>query len=489
VRCLILTAVWGDWHTNRFISVNLPSLLAAKNLPEFSRAVDTTYVIATSVSDALTIRQSPAYQALNRLVQLRIVSYRDSAFGAPIATHMKIWRTGVRDALRRRAFYVVNPADMVWADGSFGTVARRLAAGKKALYAMFARVLDDTFTAEALKLADGEAAIAIPPRVMIDMTLRHLHPFHAAYLRDSDQFPFHPEYIYWPIAGEGLLMRSLATTVLGFFPAEYQVDAHFSLASVHNPDEVDFIDNSDDLCGVSLTPLRKDQNWYAARRTLDIDEVGAWWIDYDGPPNLSLARSKFLFHTSGADSVAWRRARQMSDFFVRQAVVSREIIRTARVLKRNGCRIAASILATALYAARLRRCWRWNPPLIIVVPNDNALKPHQKGIAETLLRCGREKELLDFVSAHIFPVDASVQEHLRAATDAHSEPFSGQLLSINGHALIVDKQRRRLALGGRDVLANLELPLGNRLYIVDGLLPTAALPLLQAQVDPVGSIG
>ena len=423
MRCHILTAVWGDWHTDRFINVNLPSLLAPKNLPDFAHTVETTYIIATSKSDARVIRQSLAYRLLSQLVRLRIVSYRDSAFGAPVATHMKIWHNGVRAAARRGAFFVVNPADMAWADGSFSTIAKRLAAGKKAVYAMFARVLDEPFTQEALELRNRDGAIPIAPRHMIDMTFRHLHPFHAAYLRDSDQFPFHAEYVYWPIQREGLLMRSLATTVLGFYPAEYNVNSNFSLDTIKNPQDLDFIEDSDDLCGVSLTPLRKDQSWYAAFQSLDIDEVGAWWIEFDGPAHLPLARSRFLFHTGGTDSLAWQRARRMSDFFILQTIISREIIRIGRVLKQNGCQIAAEILATALYAARLRRHWHWGPPLSIVASNDDALKPYHKDIVHHLLKPGREKELRNFVYTHVFSADSSVQPSFSTNLRRQQQPI------------------------------------------------------------------
>ena len=208
---------------------------------------------------------------------------------------MKIWQNGVKAAARRSAFLLTNPADMVWADGSFAKVADLFEAGKKAVYAMFARVVDETFREEALRHLGQDVVISLPPRRMMEMTFRHFHPFHAAYLRDSDQFPFHAEYIYWPVPGEGLLMRSLATTALAFLASEYEVNSNFSLAFVKDPNDIAFIDNSDEVCGVSLTPLLKDRSWYSKFRSVDLDEVDPGGSHSMGPPTSRSRKRSFGF--------------------------------------------------------------------------------------------------------------------------------------------------------------------------------------------------
>jgi hypothetical protein len=474
VRCHILTAVWGAWHTDAFINLNLPSILAPGNLPAFARQIDTTYVIGTSVSDSKIIKDSPAYRLLQKIARVRIVAYNDAAFGAPVATHMKIWRDGVKAAERRGAFFLTNPADMVWADGSFRTVADRFEAGKKAVYAMFARVVDETFREEAQRPSGQEVPLSLPPRRMMELTLRHLHPFHAAYLRDSDQFPFHAEYIYWPVPGEGLLMRSLATTALAFHAREYAVNSNFSLAFVKDPDDIAFINDSDEICGVSLTPLLKDRSWYTKSRPIDLDEVGSWWITFDGPAHLALAQQKFRFHTNGGTSDRWRRAGQMSGFFVLQALISREMIRLARLLKQNFCVKAAEYLATALYAGRLRRRWHLRGPVSIFAPDDSSLARHAGPNFERLLLPGHEKELADFMFAHVVP-DRLALLHGASAKSRSSRTEAGEVRAANGRPLSIEWSARGATIGGRRILARHELPLGNVLYIVDGILPSANL--------------
>ena len=77
MRCHILTAVWGTWHTDTFINLNLPSLLAPGNLPAFASRIDTTYVIGTSVSDGKYHQGSRTlYRMLEKTARVRIVTYK-----------------------------------------------------------------------------------------------------------------------------------------------------------------------------------------------------------------------------------------------------------------------------------------------------------------------------------------------------------------------------------------------------------------------------
>lgn len=425
-------------------------MLAPGNLPEFARTVETDYVIVTSKDDRRAIEASPAYQALKQFVRPRIVAYPSKMFGHPIETHKKIWQNGNRAATRNEAFYITNPADMIWSDGSFKTVARHLAAGKKSIYAMFARVVDDVFTDDANSYRRDGNVIEIPARTMIGMTMRHMHPFHAAYLRDSNQYPFHYEYVYWPVKGEGLLMRTFATTVLGFYPAIDSVTSNYTLTEIRDPQDVVFIDDSDDMCGVSLTPLMKDHNWYSTRRSFDVDELGPWWITFDGAAHVPLARTKFRFHTGGTASPEWRRAEQMSDFAVLQGLLSREIIRAGRILKDNDCTIAAEILATALYAARLRRRWRWRGPQDILIPDDAALAPFKDQLVERYLAPGKEPDLIDYAAYHIKP--ATPVDGGASATPDNNIPHGVQQA---------------------DIVKKIDLPFGNRLYILNRLVHPA----------------
>jgi len=462
--CHILTAVWGAWHSEIFLSLQLPTLLAAGNLPALHASVPTTYYIYTSKTDAPRFRSSPCVAALRRVLPVRIVALSDDAFRHPVETHLRIWHNGVGRARTAGAHFMPIPADMVWADGSFRSLAALLLAGKAAVYAMFVRVTYETVI-EELGWRSGDGPLTSPPptpRRLVDLALRHLHPLLAAYCRDGDHFPFHPEYVLWPVTGEGLLMRSLATTVLVFDPRRADVDHHFSLAPGVDLDEVAFIEDSDDMFGVSVTPLLKDLNWFFTRQTLDVETVGAWWNTFQGYAHDRLADVRFHFHTGGTESPAWRRAIRRSDAFVGQCRAAREMLRIGRFLRGMGFETAAQYFAVALFGGRLRRNWRWKPgPVTIFCPDDRGFDTAPEARRKALLEPGNRDLLRRAIHAHV------VQGALDLPVDGAGSLPDGVRHTLDGRPLVFSGASGELRVNGVSIRAGYVVPPGDRLYVID----------------------
>ncbi|MBI3514709.1 MAG: fasciclin domain-containing protein [Proteobacteria bacterium] len=458
MRCTLVTAVWGPWHTDVLIRFALPSLVAAGNLPSLQRTLDTVYLIHTSRADARRIRAAPVFETLSRTVKVEIVTHADRAFGSPIETHTRIWHSAVDHAKRANGFLCAVAPDIMWADGSFATVARLIGSGKKALYASFLRVVSETFLEEVAErhAASAGGVSAIAPRPMIDLILRHMHPLQCAYLRDSRHFPIHAEHILWPVGNEGFLMRVLANMVLIFHAVEYPLNPQFTVA--RHSDEVAFVTDSDGFAGASLTPLMKDTDWYFEPRTADLDEIGAWWLNYEGPAHQTLASQQYRFHAGDPTERAWQAVARQSDFFVVQALIAREMTRIGRTLKGIGCKSAAELLATALYGGRLRRRWRWPGPVTVFAPNDAAIAALSRERYGRLLSRDGARELVDFIAAHVAPgVLGDAGDARPAAT-------------VGGHALSFAGDGDDLRVNGHAVLARHALPEGHVVCVIDGVL-------------------
>jgi hypothetical protein len=452
-----VTAVWGPWHTDVFIRFALPSLLAGGNLPSFRRALDTTYRIHTRRADAHAIRAAPAFQELSRTVRVEIATHADRVLGSPIETHTRIWLGEVEAAKRADGFLGVIAPDIVWADGAFATLAELIGNGKKAFYAVFLRVVSETFLEELgeHRGSSGDAAGALAARALIDMILRHLHPLECAYLRDSPQFPYHAEHVLWPVGDDGVLVRCLANQVLMFHADAYALNRQFSLADVQRSADLAFLTDSDAFAGASLTPLMKDADWYFEPQRADPEEIGAWWLDYEAPAHGALVRQHFRFHAGAAIERAWRTIALRSDFFVTQVLIAREMLRIGRTLKQLGCRRAAELLATALFAARLRRRWRWFGPVSVFAPIDAAFDGPEAARYGRLVSVGAERELIAFIAAH-------------AACGTLADTRS--MTTVAGTALSLERAGNRLRVGNRAVLERHELEHGHVVYVIDGVL-------------------
>jgi hypothetical protein len=325
---------------------------------------------------------------------------------------------------------------------------------------MFLRAVSESFlpSFDRDHVPSDLPAITIPPRQLMALTLRHMHPLQCAYLRDSPQFPFHPEYVFWPVPGEGLLMRSLATTVLVFHAAEYPLNPHFSLAEVKNPDEVAFVTDSDEMAAISLTPLVKDRDWYFEEQRADLDEIGAWWIRFDGPAHQALSRQQFRFHAGPSSEAAWRAVERQADFFVTQALIAREMIRLGRELRRLGCFQAADLLATALYAGRLRRRWRWRGPVTVFAPTDAAFRKSPPDLCRDLVSPGTERRLIDFIQGHVVAGDAT----------------SASLVTVGGGRIVREDGADGLRVNGARVVGRHEVAHGHVIYCLDDVFARAA---------------
>src|SRR4051794_30874395 len=68
VDMLVITVVWGDWHLDALLDVNLPTLLTPRNLPVLLAEHSAIWQIHTRARDVERIRSAPTFQALEKLV-------------------------------------------------------------------------------------------------------------------------------------------------------------------------------------------------------------------------------------------------------------------------------------------------------------------------------------------------------------------------------------------------------------------------------------
>src|SRR5258708_5560378 len=98
VDVAIVTAVWGDWHLHAYLNVNLPTLLAPRNLPSLIERHRVTYEIYTRSADLGRLRNSDGFRRLAMLLPVKVRTVRQRKLSDPIAAHVEIWRKAVGKA-------------------------------------------------------------------------------------------------------------------------------------------------------------------------------------------------------------------------------------------------------------------------------------------------------------------------------------------------------------------------------------------------------
>lgn len=352
---LLSTVVWGPWHTGVYLDVNLPSLLASGNLAALAQKHDVLYRIHTAHGDVARIKASAAFRRAEQIVPFDVVGVAIDPGIDPIAMHHLLWRRSIDEALQAGAMILFVPPDVVWSNGAFGHVADLAAAGKRAIFMTYVRVVAETAVPELQRmfLNKDTQVIDVPARRLVEAAMRHLHPLFLTYLRDSRNFPVHPEFILWPVDGEGYLMRVLVREMFAYDPSFIHLNQQALPAHPLDADQVHYITDSDDLFSLSLAPLIKDVEWYATPRQLDLYELGRWWLRYDSPANDTVASHHFHIHTGDRTPEKWRRKELESDALIKRAMGTREILRILSAMPAADQRHAQEILSLALAETKL----------------------------------------------------------------------------------------------------------------------------------------
>lgn len=369
------TVTWGKWHTGVFLDVNLSSLLTEGNLPAFAKQHEVRYRIFTSKRDKKIIQAHPAFKEASKIVPFEFIECRLDNVPDPIGMHHALWRRSIEDARKAERFILFVPPDVIWSRDAFGNIANHFTSGKKAVFITYMRVISETCMPAVLATyGNGEGpAIDISARDMVGIVFDHIHPLCLTYTRESPNFPIHPEFILWPIPGEGYLMRVLVREMFAYDPRQIDLNQAALPAHTLDPDEIHFVTDSDELFAISLAPLLKDLNWYVRPQKLDPIKVASWWLTYDSPANDLASAQDLQMHRSDMTEALWARASREADNLIARLQGSREILRIVSGMDENEDAVARQLAFLMLGNGKWSRLARQLPPSTFFVPEDATL--------------------------------------------------------------------------------------------------------------------
>jgi len=380
---LIVTAVWGQWHLDVFLDVNLPTLLAPGNMPALAKRHEIAYQLHVRSSEVARITDAETFRRLAALVPVDLRIIRDERqLDDPIAAHTDFWRSAIEEARRAGQFALLMPPDVLWSDGSLAHVADLLDQGKLALFTALPRVASNSFLpAFHAQFGRSPDRVAMSGRDLMALCFDHLHPLMAAHARSSEYFPTHAEMVVWPIEKEGLAVRLFGRELFVFDPARVRLN-HLQLVADPVPwSSLHTITDSDLLFAVSLAPLGKDIGWYCARRRVRSLDIARWSLMFDSPANDYIAGARIRWHAAAITESAWRAREISGDLLSRRVALERATLRVISHMGRDPVsRTAESarLLALSLLDGRLTRALRGLPhqrgyTTVVFLPDDAAL--------------------------------------------------------------------------------------------------------------------
>lgn len=308
---------WGEAYRGFFVDRCLPSLLAPNNLPLLAAADGHRFLIATTGRDWEAIRDLPIMQRLRRHATPEPIIIDDPRVTPPGSVQAVLQQNHCQKLLIEAAYKDRTYACMLWPDVIFsdGTVAalrKRAEEGYQLVLCASLRHVEETVLTElrsrgllpaSAKHSQSATDMPIPPRLLADISVRHLHPEVLIYDGDSAELPVLPPFIFWRVGDNGIIIHSFAGQPLLM---DYAAIDHHDTACLEKEifenvyldrnfsprHKVHVVSDSDELGLLSLTPAAVGQLPDAGAASAR----GSWsaWIR-----RLLRLRVAMAFHTHG----------------------------------------------------------------------------------------------------------------------------------------------------------------------------------------------
>lgn len=406
MQCDFVVAVWGDWHIGMLDRVMLPTLAAPGNLPAVLKEHPARLRILTRRLDEPAIDALPSVQALRAMLPVEVEAASEERTLSP-SLHLAWWARAGEEARDRGAVLFNLPPDVAFAEGALAFYCRQMALGKKAALAPpQIRVVSESLDADFRERLSGRpwAPVAIGPREMVRLGIRHMHPLTAMSIQGS-RHGVPNISTYWPVPGQGLLYSLVTEEVMALRPDICGVRGLFRLDGSVSLDEVCWPTDSDDGFFLSLCPLAKDTGLLLEDMPLD-ERFLAHWSAHPAnrtPLGRGLAGRLARIRHAEPDPAPWAEAEAKARQWVARFQAQRDILDALIAVKDAGCRWGSRFMGLAARLLDLPALAPAGAQATLFVPTDRAIA---QPLAEDLARLalpGGEAALLSALKAHTAP--------------------------------------------------------------------------------------
>lgn len=356
MKFMLAKCVWGESYVRTMLDYNLPSLLAAGNLPAIAAAHDVEHVIYTTRADAAVIAADPAHQRLAEVLPVRFEDIDGDdgiGYGAVIRRMNAIHDRILRDCRRRKAIWLFDQPDHVWADGALSYLVKRTAAGARCcVFPAIRTVAEQAAPALAAFRRAEDGSISAPMPALVRIALDHMHIHDMARVWGPETATIWPHHVSWRVASHALLRRAFFYQPFTIAPGdahvepERSVDMHYLDRAFPDPESLDFITDSDDFFVLEISTQFHviDPNSHP----LNLPLVAAWASAHAGAYQRACFGKAIRIHAEPIPERRWRRMERHTARIHAAVLAAARLHRLHDWLRSNGRLIAARLLGRAL---------------------------------------------------------------------------------------------------------------------------------------------
>lgn len=293
------------------------------------------YLINTIEEDVEYLLAAPQIRALKEMLPVEV---REVPIKAGDKYHAlgELQSMVLRDAVSDQ-FDAVFPlyADVLCAAGTFANSAKRLEEGHLAVVSLGPQTITKPISQELLRpgrYASGLYALDVPPRELVELTFRYLHPFHAPSFWAEGQFTTTPSMIFWDVPGQGVLVHgfhlhpvALAVQDSPLFTSPFygSLDEHFMPRLFDSADRIYIGKDSDEIYMCSMENLQGgDARAASTSGEPTIAKVARWAERHSYMLHRDFIKFPIRLHTRDIELDSWTAAEAEA-----QQIISRTLQR------------------------------------------------------------------------------------------------------------------------------------------------------------------
>lgn len=314
----LMTVVWGAEYTKAFQEVCLQTLLSPANLPAL-RDVDATYRIYTTEECVTPLQKSRSYEELTAIMPVEFAAISGISYVGKYASMTQSNAHFIQEyAGQNDVALIFITSDLVWSDGALARVRQITEAGKRLIALATPRLTKETLL-PALQAAFGTRDGGLRPierRELVRLAMDHLHPETVAQFWQGDRTRRTDGVFFWPVEGEGLLLRQAHQFPLMIRPGSAGILPNVALDSDYiarvplEEDQIHVVEDSDDICAMDYTASAPQPAAPPAGGA--IAEMADWVAVHTRARHRDFLRRRLRFHWKDC-SERWREVERQSD--------------------------------------------------------------------------------------------------------------------------------------------------------------------------------
>jgi hypothetical protein len=317
-RVRVISYAWGDKYVDDFLDIALAALLAPGNLPYLADRFDVELVFLTQEKQFERIRATSSWQRLETVCRTKLVALDDLIvghwYGISLSKALVRGFAELGEAMLETYLIFLN-ADFIIADGSYRSIAEKIEAGERLIFAPSYCVIRETVLPKLEQRRSGDVT-AISPRDMAAIGIPERHFTIRAKTANQKLFRIHRyDHFYWCVDEQTLLARQMPIALVCMRPERVLTDIHtfwdYGVVSEFCPtarhcvlaDSDDYLmielrDESTfaELMGLgwpTIDEIAKDLSSFTTKDQRDHLAHELVWHASDLPPAIATARQEF----------------------------------------------------------------------------------------------------------------------------------------------------------------------------------------------------